>query len=301
MKHQFFAVGKRIFSTSRLIKLITIVAFDSCAALLALWIAFSLLFGRWHSLAGQEWIISLFATLLMLLTFLFFGIYKSVQRFNSFESFVALFKSVTVYGILFFGCLFVLNFPKVPVSAGILQPVLLLLITGGSRALLRSLSTTITSHSNQQSATSEKVLVYGAGAAGVEIVSAINRSKEFIFYGFIDDDTELQGRSINGKPVFTPAEVVELIRQKMVTTILIAIPSINRARRNAIIEQFHHYPVQIKMLPGVEELVAGKITVSDIKPVDIEEHKSYRPITMADNCCLCASTPSQQRPPIRNV
>ncbi len=87
----------------------------------------------------------------------------------------------------------------------------------------------------------------------------------------------------------------------MVTTILIAIPSINRAWRNAIIEQFHHYPVQIKMLPGVEELVAGKITVSDIKPVDIEEHKSYRPITMADNCCLCASTPSQQRPPIRNV
>ena len=273
-------MGRKVFSFPRIIKLIVVVAFDSCAAFFSLWIALSLLFGQWHSPKGEEWIIYFFSIVLIPPVFLFFGIYKSVQRFNRFDSFFVLFKSITVYSALFFCFVFFQNLPKVPSSAGILQPMLFLLILGGSRAMLRLVSSPIERSIEKKSNTVENVLVYGAGAAGVEIVSAINRSKKFIFLGFIDDNKELQGRSINTMRVFSPEEAEELIKSKGINNILLAMPLASRTRRNEIVEQYRKYPVRIQMLPGVEELAEGKITISGIKSVDIEDLLGRDPVPL---------------------
>ncbi len=280
MKRRIFAIGRKVFASSRLFKLVTIVVFDLCSAELSLWMALSILSGEMHWPVAQEWIAYLLASALVLPVFHFFGIYNSVQRFNGFDSFVTILKSVAVYGILFYLLILLLNVPTLPFSAGILQPILFLLMTGGSRSLPRFLSSSIEIHHQKSCDTSDHILVYGAGSAGVEIVRAIGRSNKYVVVGFIDDNEELHGRTIHGKTVFSSREAVELIGQGEITTILLAIPSATRSRRNEIVEQYQKYSVQIKMLPVVEELVEGKVNIFDIKAVDIEDLLGRDPVPL---------------------
>ena len=280
MKRRFFAISRKVFASSRLFKLVTIVVFDLCSAELSLWMALSILSGVLHRPVEKEWIAYLLAPVLMLPVFLLFGIYNSVQRFNSFESFYTIFKSVVFYGLLFFSVFLFLNVPIVPLSAGILQPILFLLLTGGGRALPRMLSSRIEHHHQKSSNTADNILVYGAGSAGVEIVRAIGRSKKYSVAGFIDDKEDLQGRSINGITVFSSQEAEELVSQGAIKNILLAIPSASRRRRNEVVEQYRKYQVHIQMLPVVEELVEGKVNIFDIKPVDIVDLLGRDPVPL---------------------
>ena len=280
MKRRFFAISRKVFASSRLFKLVTIVVFDLCSAELSLWMALSILSGVLHRPVEKEWIAYLLAPVLMLPVFLLFGIYNSVQRFNSFESFYTIFKSVVFYGLLFFSVFLFLNVPIVPLSAGILQPILFLLLTGGGRALPRMLSSRIEHHHQKSSNKADNILVYGAGSAGVEIVRAIGRSKKYSVAGFIDDKEDLQGRSINGITVFSSQEAEELVSQGAIKNILLAIPSASRRRRNEVVEQYRKYQVHIQMLPVVEELVEGKVNIFDIKPVDIVDLLGRDPVPL---------------------
>ncbi len=280
MKRRFFAISRKVFASSRLFKLVTIVVFDLCSAELSLWMALSILSGVLHRPVEREWIAYLLAPVLMLPVFLLFGIYNSVQRFNSFESFYTIFKSVVVYGILFFSVFLFLNVPIVPLSAGILQPILFLLLTGGGRALPRMLSSRIEHHHQKSPNTADNILVYGAGSAGVEIVRAISRSKKYSVAGFIDDNEDLQGLTINGTTVFSSREAEELVSQGAIKNILLAMPSASRRRRNEVVEQYRKYQVHIQMLPVVEELVEGKVNIFDIKPLDIEDLLGRDPVPL---------------------
>ena len=242
--------------------------------------ALSILSGELYRPVVQEWIVYMLAPALMLPAFFCFGIYNSVQRFNSFDSFVAILKSVVVYGISMYALFFFLNVTTLPVLAGVLQPILFLLITGGSRALPRLLSSSIQIHHQTSCDTCDNILVYGAGAAGVEIVRAIGRSNKYIVSGFIDDNEELQRRTIHGKKVFSSREAEELIGKGEIKNVLIAIPSASRKRRNEIVEQYGKYPVHIKMLPVLEDLVEGKVNIFDIKAVDIEDLLGRDPVPL---------------------
>ena len=225
-----------------------------------------------------ELIVYLLAPVVMLPVFLFFGIYNSIQRFNSFDSFVTIVKGVVCYSIIFSSLFFFLDVPTIPFSAAILQPILLLLFVGGARALPRLLSSSIEVLHQQSCDTSDNILVYGAGTAGVEIVRAIGRSNKYAVAGFIDDNEELQRRTINGKTVFSPLAAESLLGKGEIKTILLAMPSASRSRRNEIVERYRKYPVQIKMLPVVDELVEGRVNLFDIKPVEIEDLLGRDPV-----------------------
>ncbi len=240
--------------------------------------AFSFILERLHRPEGQQWMIYLLAPLLMLLFFFVSGVYHSVQRFNGFDGFLTLFKTIVVYGAAFLCCVILLNIPDVSLATGILQPLLFMLMIGGSRALVRYLSIAVTSTPAKKCDAPNKLLIYGAGSAGVEIVNAINRSKKFSLVGFIDDNKELQGRTINRMKVFSLREAEELISTQGINNILLAMPSVSRTRRNEIVEQYRKYPILIQMLPGVEEFAEGKVTISDIKTVDIEDLLGRDPI-----------------------
>ncbi len=280
MKRRFFAIGRKVFASSRLFKLATIVIFDVCSAEFSLWVALSVLCGELHRPVEQEWIAFLLAPALMLPVFLVFGIYNTVQRFNSFENFFTIFKAVVFYGFLFFFFFFFFTVPKLPLSAAILQPILFLLMIGGSRALPRLLSSSIERHHQKSSCIPDNILVYGAGSAGVEIVRAISRTKKYSVSGFIDDNEELQGRTINNITVFSSQEAEELIERSAIKSILIAMPSASRSRLNEIVQQYSKYLVHIKMLPVVEELVEGKVNIFDIKSVDIEDLLGRDPVPL---------------------
>ena len=270
------ALQKNILSLPSAAKHQIVVVFDVFSALFAVWMAFSLRLELLHWPVGSQGIVYLLAPALLLPVFSFSGIYKAIHRHSGFAAFITVVKAATFYGALFLCAVLLLNIPEVPNSVALLQPMIFLLVTGGSRAVVRFWYTAVSVP--ERGTAQEKLLIYGAGSAGVEIASAINRSARYSLAGFIDDAAELQGRTINGITVFSLEQAEELLEEQSIHNILLAIPSASRTRRNQIVEHFRNYRVRIQMLPKVEELADGKVTISDIKEIDIEDLLGRDPV-----------------------
>jgi FlaA1/EpsC-like NDP-sugar epimerase len=263
-------VQKRLLAFPRRLKQLLAIALDIISALLTVWLAFSLRLDEMHIPTGMQWLVYLLAPLLMLPLFVRFGLYRAVYRYSGIDALFTVFKASVFYGLSFFLTLFLLHLDGVPRSVGILQPMMLFLISGGSRSVIRFWFSGVAYGKNKLSC-GDKMLIYGAGEAGIQIAVSIQRSPRFCFVGFIDDDRGLQGRTIIGMPVYSPDVAEELIMAGQITGMLLALPSATRSRRNQIVERFRKYHLHIKTLPGVEAFADGRVTISDIKEVEIED------------------------------
>jgi FlaA1/EpsC-like NDP-sugar epimerase len=116
-----------------------------------------------------------------------------------------------------------------------------------------------------------KVLIYGAGSDGRQLAGALAGSHDMRVMGFLDDDNNLQGHVINGLRVYQPDELAKLISTHKISDILLALPSLSRARRNAILQTMSHTKVKVRTLPALLDLAQGRIGISDIKELDIED------------------------------
>jgi len=114
-------------------------------------------------------------------------------------------------------------------------------------------------------------LVYGAGDAGIQLISALAHSKEYNPVGLIDDLKELQGNQVRGLEIYSVDNIDDVIHKLKVDEILIAMPSVSRIKRLAIIDKLEPYPVLVRMLPGVAELAEGKISIGDLREVSIKD------------------------------
>ena len=132
----------------------------------------------------------------------------------------------------------------------------------------------------------DRVLIFGAGTAGVQTAAALGISGQYALVGYVDDDTGKVGRSINGVRVFSQQDVADLVTHQGVTDILLALPSASRERRNCIIESLRSLPVHIRTLPGLADLASGRVTVNDFKELDIEDLLGRDPV--APNAGLLA-------------
>jgi len=115
----------------------------------------------------------------------------------------------------------------------------------------------------------KRVAIYGAGLAGQQITAALFRSDDYLPVCFIDDKASLQGQSLSGLSIYSPKRVSNKLGKFQIEEILLAMPSVGRARKKEIIESFELAEVKIMELPGVTQLVDGQVKVSDIREVDI--------------------------------
>ncbi len=116
-----------------------------------------------------------------------------------------------------------------------------------------------------------KVAVYGAGAAGNQLVAALRLGRVMSPVAFIDDDPGLQNRSIAGLKVYPAKRIAQMIEETGAAQILLAIPSASRSRRREILEMLEHFPLHVRSVPGFMDLASGKVQVEDIQEVDIAD------------------------------
>lgn len=107
--------------------------------------------------------------------------------------------------------------------------------------------------------------------AGVQTAFAMSVMREFVVRGFVDDDGQKIGRSINGLPIIAPDALEVFVQQHGITDILLAIPSLSRQRRHAIIARLQPLPAHVRTLPGMVDLASGKVSVADFQELDIED------------------------------
>ncbi len=264
----------RALGWPRAVKRLVVVALDVGLAVLATWIAFTLRLDALHWPTGAQWWVYALTPALAVPIFIRFGLYRAIFRYTGLTALLTTAKAVSVYGSLLLGLLLWLRWPGVPRSLGVLQPLIFLLLVGTSRALARFW---LTRWDKRQSAQG-RLLIYGAGEAGVQTATALGMSGQFKLLGFVDDDAGKVGRSINGVPVYAPADVPGVIARLHVTDILLAMPSATRERRNSILQSLRPLPVHVRTLPGLADLASGRVTVQDFKELDIEDLLGRDPV-----------------------
>jgi len=256
------------------------ICIDTFSAMLSVWLAFSLRSDVLHWPSGGQWIIYLMAPFLTVPIFFRFGLYHTIYRYNGFYAFKTIIKAASLCGIIFLSIVLLLNIENVPHSIGVLQPLIFLLVTGGSRALVRYFSSMENVTDKRTCTPSESLLIYGAGSAGLQIATALQRTSKYHIEGLIDDNKDLQGRNINGIGVLSPENAQLLIEQKRIKNVILALPSASQIRRNEIINFFRKYPIHIRTLPSIEDLADGKVALSDLKDIDVEYLLDRKPVSI---------------------
>ena len=252
-----------------------VIYLDLLLTLITVWLAFYLRIDQTGFPENQQVFVYLIAPALAIPIFIKFGLYRAIFRYTGMAALATTAKAIAVYAVLFFTALLLFKLIDVPRSIGLIQPLLFLILVGGSRAAARFWLAGLSSTPRHARG---RLLIYGAGEAGVQTATALAVSRQFSLMGFVDDDQAKVGGSINGVDILASDSVATAVERLGITDILLAIPSLGRAQRNDIITQLRSLPVHVRTLPGMGDLAAGRVTVQDFQELDVEDLLGRPPV-----------------------
>ena len=261
-------ISASILSLHRYSKRFIAIVTDLGMCILCTWLAFFLRLEEFILLKDFNFYPALISVIMAIPIFWLFGLYRTILRFTGLSIIFTILVSTFVYGLLYFLVIGVYGIQGVPRSVGILQPMLLFFAIIFSRLAVRYI---LGSGFKSRKILKKNVLVYGAGEAGRQLVISLENSPEFKVVGFLDDNNDLHKQVLLGQTIYSPSNIEKLIQNKDVSLVFLALTAISRSKRNQIIDKINQYKLIVKTLPSVSEIVDGRITISDIKDLNIED------------------------------
>ncbi|WP_288077703.1 nucleoside-diphosphate sugar epimerase/dehydratase [Pseudomonas sp.] len=257
------------------------VAADVILVEAALWLAFVVRLGLDDMVNPFRIHVWLFisAPLVAIPLFIRFGMYRAVMRYFGNDALIAIIKAVSLSAlILGFIVYWYSNHQNVvPRSIMFNYWWLSMVMVGGLRLAMRQYflgdwfaATKHVPFSNRDDGL-PKVAIYGAGAAGNQLVAALRMGRVMRPIAFIDDDESISNRIISGLQVYKPKHIKRMIDATGAQEILLAIPSSNRGRRREILGFLEGFPLHVRSVPGFMDLASGRVKVDDIQEVDIAD------------------------------
>jgi FlaA1/EpsC-like NDP-sugar epimerase len=266
-----------ILALPRWAKRFVVLALDTALCVLTVWLAYYLRLGEFVALSGNALLAVVTSIGIALPIFIVSGLYRAIFRYSGWPALLAVARAVGIYGLLYASVFTAIGIRDVPRTIGIIQPILLLIFVGASRALARiwlgDQYRSILKHASRP-----KVLIYGAGRTGRQLAAAMNNSPEMQVAGFLDDDDRLHGHVLNGQPIYNPADLAGLAATLAISDVLLAMPGIGRKRRNEILGGIRSAHVSVRTLPSVTDLAQGKVSISDLRELDIDDLLGREPV-----------------------
>lgn len=265
-------------------KLWLVIGHDVAATLLAWVLAYWL---RFNFAIPEPYMQVMWNTLVWvapLQTFIFwrFGLYRGVWRFASLPDLRRIIAAVGVAALSVPVVLYMAHFPvAVPRSVLVLDPMLLVMIVGGSRFVYRSWK----EHHLYRFADVERspVFVLGASDVAAGLVKELARSQEWRVEGLLDDDPALFGRLIQGVKVLGRVdELPRWARQLDVQVAIIAMPAASHQMRRHVVEICGLAGVKPMTVPAFDDLASGRVTVSQIRHVELDDLLGRDPVLLDD-------------------
>ena len=258
---------KRLTSLPAQAKTLLIVAGDVIVLPLALWSAVALRLGEYPLVDGPPlWAYGL-VLLITLPMFLHLGLYRAVIRYFEARAFTlvigASFTAAAVFSLL----VVILPISGIPYTALIIYAVL----SAGYATLARLLARFLLRAHAATARVGFPVAIYGAGAAGRQLAQALRLGPEFRPMVFVDDNLSLQGRSVMGLPVHSSLDLAELVRRYKLTVVIVAIPSLSPGRRAELLRKLESLSVEVRLVPGMADLIRNELVLSDIREVRPED------------------------------
>ena len=278
MKNPLFDLSVPILALPRVTKRFVAVSVDLSLCILTVWFAYYLRLGEFVTLSGNAFLAALFSVGLALPIFVVSGLYRAIFRYSGWPALLTVARAVGVYGVLYASIFTAIGIDEVPRTVGIIQPILLLLFVGASRAFAR-IWLGDRYRSILKEAARPKALIYGAGRSGRQLAAAMGNSHEMQVVGFLDDDDRLHGHVLNGLPIYNPGDLVSLESALSISDVLLAMPSLNRKRRNEILGNIRSAHVSVRTLPSMSDLAQGKVSISDLRELDIDDLLGRDPVS----------------------
>jgi len=221
----------------------------------------------WLFLVGITFFIPIFFTM---------GLYSSIFRFAGLQIIFNLNKAMLVYFLLYATLFTIIGVNQVPRYVGLLQPLIFGFGVLASRLVVRySLESRWRFY---YLGSTPSALIYGAGKAGRQLAEGFSTSADVKIVGYVDDDSRLHGQNINGLKIYSPNQLLGVLQSKRVKQIFLAIPSVSYRRRNEIINELANLHVQVRTIPGLADLASGKVTVSDLRELNIQDLLGREPV-----------------------
>ena len=231
------------------------------------------------ALSTMLWVVPLQAVV-----FWHFGLYRGIWRFASLPDLKRIVMAVGVAALLIPVVLILFRVSDVvPRSVLILDPLLLLIVMGGSRLAYRSWKEhrlTSVLHPG-----SKPVLVAGAGSAADFLLRELARNPAgFHVVGLLDDSRDKQGRLVQGIPVLGPLDDAAAVARKMeVDDIVLALPSAAHEVRKRITQACAEAGLNVMTIPSLEDLVAGRVSVSSLRRIELDDLLGRDPVQLDDS------------------
>ncbi|MEE4297825.1 MAG: nucleoside-diphosphate sugar epimerase/dehydratase [Pseudomonadales bacterium] len=270
-------VRARLIGLGRGAKTVIIATSDAFVMMLALWGAHVLRLEEPlpERLAGYAWLLFAVPALSVPL-FRLLGTYRAVVRFMGGRAVLVIARSAAAATVVYVLLVAALRVEAVPRSTY----ALFFLLTFGAMLGLRMAARAWLPKADESWAAGERrrAVIYGAGAAGVQLHGLLEQGDGFRIVAFLDDDESKQGTEIFGVPIHPPSRLEALVGAEGVSQVLLALPGTTRTRRVEIIEALERFQVRVRTVPALPEIVSGGSALDQLQEVEIDDLLGRDPV-----------------------
>jgi len=209
--------------------------------------------------------------LISMLTFCFVGLYRGIWRFASILDLKRIIFSVLLANFILIAFFFVYKgIGIVPRSVLMIHPLLLILMMGGGRFIYRA----INEHQlyGLKASIGEPVIIIGSGQNAILLAKELNLSNDWRVIGILNDDKTMHGRELAGTRILGSINQLSKIKDRFnIRKAIIASSELTHNKRRDIIETASNLNVEVLTIPLMEDLVSGRLNISQIRPVEVED------------------------------
>jgi FlaA1/EpsC-like NDP-sugar epimerase len=199
------------------------------------------------------------------------GLYRAVIRFIGVRAALTISIGVAFSAVALAGLSHFSSGVQTPPEVFVIYFALALLYVGATRLTARELL-------RLRPASSERVVIYGAGAAGAQLCQSLVTSAQFRTVALVDDNKKIQGARVNGFRVLEPSELLDLRKRYGVSLVLLAMPSVARRRRGEVIESLTSMGFRVLTVPDIREIVAGNARLEEVRDIDVHDLLGRDPV-----------------------
>ena len=272
-----FSWAKFILRGNRHKRKLILALFDSAIFAIALYLAIAL---RLESFLPLSFILENAWQIIILIPIqhVFFrasGVYRPILRYSGLTLIKVVAKAVCLSTVALIALTYFLGDWALSRSVLIIDALLTLILVVSLRLTLRWIIRKSLSHSKRQDlpgTSFTRLIIYGAGAAGVELLQALSNSPHYNIVGFVDDDPELQQHvSIEGLNVYSPQQLPSLWANHFFDSVALAMPSVSPRIRRRIVDRLQQQSIPVKTVPNLGDILSGQVAIKELREVDIAD------------------------------
>ncbi len=258
-----------------------LAAADFVALSLVLWGVISVRYNEFYVPPTWSATLLLFAApLLTIVTMAQMDLYRFVTRYLGSRGYGRIVAGVAVSVLIWALLVFMsgqLGIPRsVVISYGLLGSLVVIASRHAVGWMLKTSGIVLPVFADK--AERQPVIIYGAGQMGLDLATALYRARSREVVGFCDNSPSLWGQYVGGFRVFRPEQLGTTIERYNVKEVLLAIPAQDRNERRLVLKELENYPVAVKIMPSLAEIASGRVSVTDLRPLEVEDLLGRDPV-----------------------